>query len=264
MPEENLHKKAERSYVTLDSVINNVINDTYGASEHDYMRYLQWGIRGVKKFNFDIVSSFKAVQIPVTETGTINLPADFVDYVVIGVIASGRVVTLTRNREMNMTTNVNDCGQAILTERGNNTRQIPGVFEDAGWYFYNYRNGQNLGQIFGYGGIREDQGYQIDKEAGIIQFTNNMVGSDIYLEYASDGLTYTGDTLVHVHSEEALIQWIHWKRMQHKPGTAVSQKQIAEEAFRQEYKLAKRRMRSFTGAEFLDAVRRNYHQAIKN
>lgn len=264
MPEENLHKKAESAYMTLDSVISNVINDTYGASMHEYMRYLQWGIRGVKKFNFDILSSFKAVQIPVTATGTIDLPSDFVDYIVIGVIASGRVVTLTENRSMNMTTNVNNCGQPILTERGRNTRQVPGVFEDAGWYFFNYRNGQNLGQIFGYGGIREDQGYRIDRDAGIIQFTNNMVGSDIYLEYASDGLTYTGDTLIHVHAEEALIQWIHWKRLQHKPGVAVSQKEIAEKDYNKAYKNATHRMRSFTGAEFLDAVRRNYHQAIKN
>lgn len=264
MPEENLHKKAERSYVTLDSVINNVINDAHGASEHSYMRYLQWGIRGVKKFNFDITSSFKAVSIPVTATGTINLPPDFVDYLVIGIIASGRVVALTRNTSMNMATDVNDCGQNILTQRGTNARQIPGVFQDAGWYFYNYRNGQNLGQIFGYGGIRENEGYRIDREKGIIQFTNNMVGSDIYMEYASDGLTYTGDTLVHVHTEEALIQWIHWKKLQHKPGVALSQKQEAKQEFKEEYKLAKERLRAFTGDEFLDAVRRNYHQAIKN
>jgi len=264
MPEENLYKKAERSYVTLDSVINNVINDTYGASEHEYMRYLQWGVRGVKKFNFDVLSSFKAIQILVTETGTIDLPPDFVDYLTIGVIASGRVISLTRNTKMGMTSNFNECGQAVLTERGTNSRQIPGIFEDAGWYFYNYRNGQNLGQIFGYGGIRENEGYRIDRDKGIIQFTSNMVGNSIYMEYASDGLSYDGNTLIHVHAEEALIQWIHWKRMQHRPGTAVSQTQEAKQDFNQEYKLAKRRMRAFTGQEFLDAVRRNYHQAIKN
>lgn len=264
MPEENLHKKADSAYMTLDSVINNVINDEYGASEHNYMRYLQWGIRGVKKFNFDIISSFKAIELPITATGTIDLPKDFVDYITVGIIADGRVRSLTRNDKMHMANAINDCGQKVLTARGTNSRQVPGIFEDAGWYFYNYRNGQNLGQIFGYGGIRDNEGYRIDKEAGIIQFTSNLVGATIYIEYASDGLTYNGDTLVHVHAEEALIQWIHWQRLRFKPGTAVSHKQEAERGFIKEYKLATQRMRSFTGQEFLDAVRRNYHQAIKN
>ena len=264
MPDSRRHTKAKPSYVTLDSVVKNVISDSHGSSTHEYLRMLQWGIRGIKKFNFDITSSFKSVEIPVTSTGTIDLPSDFVDYIVIGSVIAGRVIDLTYNRRLNMNQVFNSCGQPELIDRGTNSRQIPGIFADATWYFYNYRNGQNLGQIFGFGGLKDGEGYRIDEDRGIIQFSNNMVGSIIYLEYLTDGLSPSGDTLVHVHTEEALIQWIHWKRIEHKAGMAESKIERKKRAFKDEYRLAKERLRSFTGDEFLDAVRRNYSQAIKS
>ena len=72
-------------FVTLDEVIQGLLVDEGKSSEHEYLRYFNIGLRGLKELNFDTVRQIKSVELQLDSKNTVTLPSDYVSYIKIGV-----------------------------------------------------------------------------------------------------------------------------------------------------------------------------------
>lgn len=248
-------------YVTLDSIVKQSLIDMGENTEHKYIRFLSWAIRGLKKFNFDMLHAPKTLVFTLNPDKTIDLPDDYVNWSKVGVIRHGRIFTLQQNANISLAPVVDDCGvpihelKAATCLAAAQTQKVTGPWT----IFFNYRNGRNLGNLFGLGGGFTPFGYfRIDKERHKIAFTSEVPDGDIALEYITTGLKPDGSAQVHVFAEEALIQWVHWKARQQRNDVSLGEKERAKRDFYNELRLSRSRMNSFSLEDWLKATRKGY------
>ena len=71
----------EAQVITLDEVIQSLLVEEGKSSEHEYLRYFNLGLKGLKELNFDTVRQIKAAELSLDSKNTITLPSDYVKYV---------------------------------------------------------------------------------------------------------------------------------------------------------------------------------------
>lgn len=86
-------------FVTLDEVIQGLLVDEGKSSEHEYLRYFNIGLRGLKELNFDTVRQVKSVELQLDSKNTVTLPSDYVSYIKIGVADNNGNVSYMGIRE---------------------------------------------------------------------------------------------------------------------------------------------------------------------
>jgi hypothetical protein len=243
----------EAQVITLDEVIQSLLVEEGKSSEHEYLRYFNLGLKGLKELNFDTVRQIKATELSLDSKNTVTLPSDYVKYVRIGAPDSdGKIQYLGYKRDINLVPG------SVSTDSSSDDTTDPPVFH------YNAYNDGLWGR-YGQGGGNNSNGYyRVNFDAGTIEFSDLGV-STIILEYISDGSTgLTGEDIrVHVFAEEALRSYIYWKSIYRKRGINMNEKQLAKREYYNQKRLARARMLKFTKSEALQTTRKAFKQAPK-
>ena len=88
-------------YITIDEVVRNLLITEGKDTEHDYMRYYQLGLNGLKELSFDILQEIRTARISVnSNTHSIELPLDYINYTKIGLCKDGRVAWMAEDKTM--------------------------------------------------------------------------------------------------------------------------------------------------------------------
>ena len=113
------------------------------------------------------------------------------------------------------------------------------------------------------GGSHNTHGYyRICKEKNQIEVSSNFnTGSELVLEYISDGSTDDGSYELHIYAEEALRAYIWWKYIQRKRNTSGQDRELARRDWYNEKRLAIARFNTFNKEEALNASRKNFRQS---
>lgn len=240
-----------KNFITIDEVIKSILIQEGDETHHRYMYYLELASRGVKELNFDVVRNIKTVELTVNANLNVTLPTDFVSISRVGVSKSGMITPVGQLDDIDL-----QADQSGVTGVSN-TYTIQWIDE--------YRNGENLGGVYGLGGGQNRYGYyRFDMESNTIQFDAGFAEAKIVLEYISEGLDRDGATTdIHVYAEEALRAYIYWKSLQRKRNIAANQKEAARRDWYNEKRNAKARMKSFTKDEAMQAGNKNSYQAPK-
>ena len=252
-----------KNFVSINDVIRSLLIQEGDETTHRLFYYRDLALRGVKELNFDVVRNIKTVELTVNANLNVTLPSDFVAISRVGVSKSGMVSPVGQLDDIDLQTN-----QGGVTGVSN-TYTIQWIDE--------YRNGENLGGIYGLGGGQNRFGYyRFDMESNTIQFDAGFAESKIVLEYVSDGInrgTVSGeentplsdvsDTQIHVYAEEALRAYMFWKGIQRKRNVPANQKEQARRDWYNQKRLAKARLKSFTKDEAIQAGNKNSYQAPK-
>ena len=230
------------AYVTLDEIVRSLLSQEGKSTPHDYAMYLDMANRGMKELSFDILGDTKVALLLVSSTLKIDLPADFVDYVTVGIIGTDTLVhSLGAESKIPVTGGIPDEADSELTFG-------------------------TMGVQFGLGGGQNKNGYykpQIDYSEWQMILTSVNPGTYIYLEYISDGVSGTGDTVIHPYAEEALRAYIYWKACQRRRNVIQAEKEAARRDYYNEKRLARARLASFTKEELLQQIRKGFKQAPK-
>jgi len=227
--------------VTLDNIVTDVLSDQEKYTTHEYLRLLNIANRGLRQLTYDVLGEVKIAILEVSTALKISLPSDFVDYSFIGFInSSGRIVPLGMRKDIPIV---------------GTTNTIPAADNDTGF---------SQGGVYGYGGGQNENGYytpMIDIENDTMTFTSVASGKWIYMEYISNGMVSTGETVVHPYAEETLIAYVHWKDVQNKSGISLSEKELKRRDFYNERRLTKSRLQAFTKQEALQQSRKGFKQS---
>lgn len=250
-------------YNTLKNIVNNFMysqdNDSY-ASNVGRNRVVYHAKRAVQELYFDVVNEIIAIEQELAPSLIMTLPHDYISYVRISWVDDcGKLHPLAVDNSYNL-------AQAYLQDndfnllfddqgdilKGSHVQDLvgcrpnfPQAFVEDGiaslvypYYFESGPWNTNLSKIF------TDGSYRIDKERGVIQFSSDVDGRNIVLEYLSDGLFQREDSEIRIHkfAEEAIYSYAYWMLIRMRRNVPQNEKQAARRDYFNFRRIAKRRI----------------------
>tara|TARA_R100001463_G_scaffold136235_1_gene201099 strand:- start:157 stop:882 length:726 start_codon:yes stop_codon:yes gene_type:complete len=237
-------------FISVEEVIQNLLIEEGKSSEHEYLRYFNLAMSGLKELNFDTVRQIKSIELTIDHKNTVQLPTDYVSYL--------RIATTNSNGELNYL-GARDRINLVHGATSSNTEdktQHP-VFTDN-------TPGDGLWGRYGQGGGNNANGYyreNFDEET--IEFSN--ISGTVIIEYISDGSSdLEGDQIkIHSFAEEALKSYIYWKSIYRKRAINMNEKMLAKKEYYNQKRLARARMQSFNKQEAMQTTRKAFKQSPK-
>ena len=246
-------------FLTLDELVREYLIEIGEQSLHKKMRYLQFGINGLREFNFDTTGIAKPVVLPVNSNDTVDLPNDFIDYIRIGICGfDGIIQDLAENKNICFPRATDDCGDILPDEVSGGTVVID--FFEGG----QFRNNEFIGRRFGQGGGSPGAGsYRINERDGYISL-QGLTGANVILEYMADiEKNDKGNFTVHPFIVQALKSWMAWQAEERRPKPIPSLINSKWLTFKREKRIAKRRLVSPTIQEAKNVIRKHFTMTVK-
>ena len=229
-------------YVSLFDIVNNFMLMYQGNHEliNNIERYqiLFHAKRGIQELNYDAMKEIKILQLDVTMDLRFILPQDYVNWVRISVHKDGLLMPLTENIQTNWSgaylqdhdanilfdqdgnvlrpqqsevdlERMMRGGKSIYLNEGNSYNGAEGYCYDGRWYF-DYAVGGRFG--LNTETANSNPTFTIDKQSGVINFSNISNAASIVLEYVSDGMENGVDGNVQVNKlfEEYIYAYIKY------------------------------------------------------
>tara|TARA_R110000803_G_scaffold18647_5_gene49541 strand:+ start:2144 stop:3352 length:1209 start_codon:yes stop_codon:yes gene_type:complete len=192
--------------------------------------------RGLQEFSFDTLKSIKSQELSIPPNLSVPIPQDYVNYVKmswvdgLGIkhtiyptqLTSSPYEAPIQDQAGNITQdNFGDNleGSSVTNERWAkaNTRLITGAVNQqdlnnglVDWWGENWGYGGYYGQRYGGDPVNMQSNgwFNMDERQGTINFSSDLTGKIIMLEYVSDGLAYDLDTKIPKMAEQALYMHI--------------------------------------------------------
>ena len=263
-----------RNYVTLDNLATDFL---LSIQEDDFLAnvskplVLNYLKRAIRELEFDSHKRVKSTKIPVDSTNnTINLPADYVDVVKLGVVGGdGMVYVFSENKNINYSMSAagtTDNPEQGTTDSKTATSGFSGNANDEEdldhYIFNNYLLDGNYGQLYGIGGGQRYGDYRINLDQNRIELDTSRSYSEVVLEYISDPALDTNPSS-HVYAEEAVRSFAYYKLIERKASVPAGEKARARKEAYNEMRKAKARLSNFTKEEALRVIRKNFKQSPK-
>jgi len=249
------------SMVTLPYIVANIQNELDDYSPAVYKRAMQIVIDGLREMRLYHQSTVQVGYFVIPDSGVLYYPADYINYIKIGIPVCGNLVTLSVNPNM-LLNRAQVCGED-LRRIHSGAAELP---VDGYAYAPHYdNNGQFIGALYGAGGGFNTAYFREDKTAQRFEFDGLIPRiSDeriVVMEYESTGISAT--TAVRPECIEPLKNWYYWKSTRH--STSVSNGQKAQ--YKDDYEKSIKKLRAYTQqinmSEFLDLMYRNFKQSPK-
>lgn len=215
-------------YVSLFDIVNNFMlmysgNHSLVNNEERY-KVLFHAKRAIQELNYDAFKEVKVLELDVCDQLRFVLPPDYVNWVRISMYKDGWLRPLSENIQTlssNAYLQDNNCNilfdqdgnilkpenstidferitgtkKSIYLNPGNPFNNQEGWYVDGIWYF-NYTIGARFG--LNTETANGNPTFNIDKKAGVINFSSNMADELCILEYISDGMEGGDDSLISV------------------------------------------------------------------
>ncbi len=224
---ENDELQGNYQYISLDDIINNFMLLNIGDDKqiNNVKRYevIALAKRALQELNYDVLKEVKGVELDMSDTFTMILPQDYVQYVRVSAVGSdGRLMPLKMTADRFY-------GKAYLQDHDYNI-----MFDNDGYPLEgtstsesNTVNATNAykkceticsdcdcgATNYGFDTTKNANGeFLIDKRKGRIFFDSNTSFKTILLEYISDGLEYESaeDVKIHKFAEQTVYNYIKW------------------------------------------------------
>tara|TARA_R110000868_G_scaffold180622_2_gene421262 strand:+ start:19206 stop:19976 length:771 start_codon:yes stop_codon:yes gene_type:complete len=193
-------------WINLDECITAYMNEAE-LSNHKYFRLWHLSFDGMTQLGLDSFYSIKSIKLPVNANLTVNLPADCLQVSKVGVFnQQGEVIPLSVNNNLSTAF---DLQPTRLQQTVDNT--ILSQLSQQGNVWYNYWNGQTVGNLYGLpSGAPFVGSYKIDNANGLIVLGQAFQYEYVVLEYVPSPIE-GGDYYVPIQFKEAIIAYLRWK-----------------------------------------------------
>jgi hypothetical protein len=248
---------------TLDNLVRETLSDR-GYTLHWYIQFLQYGVTGLRELNFDVLQMVKSVRLPVNSYKAVKLPCDFVDVVRLGNEAGQYVYPWLQKDTFNRLNKLDSNGNKV--PYGDIQAQngiLPNNWE--GFWYTNYINdkGEHLGRIFNnFSSTRES--FKVLRERDEIQLDVSIVGTEVVLDYISDGLTVDSTNAIHPYATDTLKKYIVFNYKKNSRQYGLQERQLAEAEYFNALRVLRARMNSIDAEDITRVIRRSYGPTIKN
>ena len=248
----------QRGVVTLDSIVRSAIMDI-GAGMERYEQFKHWSIEGYRDFHFDLAQEIKTTVLTLSAWKAVDIPIDFVDWVMIGVIVDNKIRVFTHDDRISLYRP--DADEDGITD-ALVTTEDPVIQDSVPMWFWGNRTsmGEDAGQLYGLTVKHNGVGYyKFNPERKEIQFSPEVDGNTpVYLEYISDGIDPCEKTMVNIYAAKLIKLYIHWQRHRFAKSSNRAQVADAKDDYWKEFYKVQNRIQKITVEEVLDAARGGY------
>ena len=248
---------------TLDSIIREYLIEEGRDNLHEYPRYLQMAIRGLKDLDYDVSGVPRVEVLEIDNLGRATLPSDVVNVYRIGFMNSDkRIVEIFKDERImvNYDQQYNCTASAYTKNITPVSNPSVSTSPTIDWSNH-YRNGEPIGRYYGNEGGGA-YSYNIDLNHGVIEFSSNVSGS-VIIQYLGDPRKVNGKHRVHPFLVEPIKAWIEYASKRRKPNVSKGEVQFL---FNQ-YVLAKGhaavRFFSESLGNLYNASRKTFNQSAK-
>ena len=246
-------------FISLSELVNMYIDESMQTSKQ-FRRLWTLAFRGLTDIGLDVTWQPKTDLIQVNSNLTVTLPADYLDWVRVGVFnSSGEIATLKVNEQLTTYKDTSPNRIDAINSEGN----ISPVFAQ---YPYGYLNDGDYEHYFGTGsGLIQSGECKVDSQNGVIILDTNFSHSQVVLEYMSSPIM-DDDYVVDFKAQEALIAWLRWKDIQSLPSTRlvnISEKTLRQKEYSAQKNLARKRVKPFRLQTAEQYFREGQRMAIK-
>jgi hypothetical protein len=226
--------------VTIRYVVMSVLNRLQDYSLKHYKRLCQIAIEGFTEdmSMFHLGTGSEVVYLHMSTAKTVNLPADYIDYVKIGIPINGKLRVITRHDSILLPRVFDDTGLPV----GNTDGDTDAGISNCIFFSDHFRNGAFIGGLYGLPGGIDTAYYRIDRENRQIVFSGTTPRSEIVLEYISTGLKPDGSSLIPREVVAPLRNYVLWQMEENDPRVAYNEK----ERRKREYEESVQALRSFS------------------
>jgi len=268
-------------YVTLDDVINNFIMNYVGDDKliNNVKRHtiLFHAKRGLQELNYDSLKEIKAIETELSDTLTLILPDDYVNYVRVSWVDDcGHFHPMILNNDTRIAKNyLQDNEFNILFDENGEGLQAdknsydPSLLSDGCMQYViddtcaNGSSGGCTSQVHsGRFGLEASMAnsngwFTIDKRQGVMKFSSQVKDRPIVLEYISDGLEYRSPSDIRIHklAEQSLYNYIRWMLLSNKLGIQRYVIRDVKKDFSNAKRVAKGRLQNIRYNELVMAIR---------
>jgi len=204
-------------YLSLYDIVNNFIlmytgDDNLVTHTTNRSVIVFHAKRGIQEFNYDAANEAKTVELQVTDNLRAILPSDYINYVKLYLNINGVLFELFEStKPLTTTTYAQDSGGDIIFDNNGEAITVSSLIGTATLSTYEYLFspygyfgwciGDSWYYPFNYFGMDTSKAnvnptFTIDKKNGIINFSSNMSGGTLELEYISDGLSNNEDEIM--------------------------------------------------------------------
>lgn len=231
----------EEQYVKMSDIINNFrlfyVGDSKVINDADRTDIIFHAKRGLQEIHYDALNDIKAFEMDIPDNLQIVLPRDFVKVVRISYVGSkGQLIPLNNsnlNRIIDTAPLQDDLGNISFDEdplSPTHEQIITGTpIQDIRSNEYNHDLYDPLSPTDDYSGGRfgldtananVNSLYNISKKLGVINFSSQLSGKLVVIEYVTDGMYNTDDADLRVHkmAEDFLYKYIAHELIKNKFG----------------------------------------------
>jgi len=251
---EIVQQNKQRGVVTLDSIIRSALMDI-GTDMSRYEQFKHWAIEGYRMFRFDHSREVKTIILELTAWKAVQLPIDFVDWAMIGIVVNGQVQVILNDPRISLYHPDEDPIDGDPDDRSATDD------DSSQYYFYNVTSrGEDAGQLYGLQAKDNGVGYwKMNHERREIQLSLHVDSTTpVYLEYITDGYDPCATTMVNVYAARLIKLFIHLQRHEFAKSSTDAEKRRAQKMYDDELFKVQSRLFELTVADVLDSARDGY------
>lgn len=243
-------------YYKLSSIVDDFVDDI--DMPRLWHKCLKWAIKGLEEINLDVSQQPKTCLLDVTPRKTVILPSGFVDWTIVAAKVGQYAVTLGTNDALTgLPRDTTSVGSAVRLLSQDAPNGLDFTLYD-GFYLFNYNNRSLFSLGFG---VPSKGFFRIfdngtSKEL-LLDF--DFSGTQIYLEYITDGFEPCGETIVDPYLKSYVEAFMSFKYEKRNNPKATGQSRI--DAGR-ELEAAERKVRArhfgITPKELMNSDRKHF------
>lgn len=252
--------ESKPGFVPLETIVYRFL-DMADRGEDSYRKAYNLGIMVYREMRMDVFGQTVTALINVLANKTGKLPADYSNYIRLGIPNSGtgELAEFTRNDNLSSydILDVNrESNTGLQTYDGSGLLTPQNMPQDLFFPYF------NMGSL-GVGSVNNIGNFKIDKVAGYIILDPNFAYSSFLMEYTQDANVISDNYMVDINAEQAILDGIIWKWNWLRKDIPVSEKQIQRAEYYNQKRLARQRMNPLTLQDINDSGRRGIKSAPK-
>lgn len=205
-----------------------------------------------------------AVELPISDRNTVQLPDDFMDYIKIGIYLNGRMRVFSRDSSLKFD-GVEIGGKKGHCEDkgGNSTSNTSNVWVYEYHWGEHYRDGNFVGEFYSSTSKDNRPLFRVNRRQRRIRLSSDISGDYLALEYKSTGVGFDGNAYIDRVYKSAIYNYLEWRQAIVDRSSPVSRTVMLQGVYEDSLRNAVFRASMFTPEEFLDAIYSTYKSTIK-
>jgi hypothetical protein len=241
---------------TINAVVMSILNRLRNYSMRNYSYLEQVIIEKYSELNLFHLDNVEVVYLRMGTAKTVDVPADFVDWVKVGIPMNGKIRVITKDENILFPRTFEDGAEVGNADDVNST--VPGILFTSHW-----RNGEFVGGLYGLPGGIDTASYRFDRERRQFIFSGNVPRSEIVLEYISSGVSLQGTTNIPLEAVATLRNYGIWQLIENDPKVPLSEKERKKQQYEEELEALSYFQSIFTIDEYKRSVWKSTRQTIK-